>query len=303
MVPHTTDPDRLARLHQALAAHAPRAGTPLTELREAAEVVARKIVPIDGVDRRRAGAADPPGQWFRPPDARPGAILHLHGGGYVLGSSATAGNVAAGIAAATGRPVFALDYRLAPEHPFPAAIDDSVAAYRWLSTTAEGEGDLVISGDSAGGGLAVAVAMRIRDLALRAPVAVVGLSPWADLSLESPSLVRNAARDPLVSAAFLAESAGRYLAGGDPATPFASPVFADLSGLPPLLVQVGGDELLLDDARRLADAADRAGVDVTLERWENMPHVWHALAPRLPEATAALAGVGRWLDSVLRRVP
>ena len=302
-VPLTGDPQRLAGLRQALAAHAPGPGTPPAELRAAFERWAGAMAAVDGVELIPAGPGVPPGIWYRPAVPRPGAVLHLHGGGYVFGSSRTIRSLASGLAAATNMAVFALDYRLAPEHPFPAAVDDAFAAYRWLREQVPGSGEVVVSGDSAGGGLAVAAAVRICAELLPLPAALLCLSPWTDLSLASPSVSLNAATDTQVSPAFLAEAATSYVTGADPTTPLASPAYADLTGLPSMMIQVGAEELLVDDARRLAAAADRAGVDVTLECWEGMPHVWQSLVPRLPEAWAALAGIARWLDSVRRRVP
>jgi acetyl esterase/lipase len=155
----------------------------------------------------------------------------------------------------------------------------------------------VLCGDSAGGGLTVAGLVAVRDRGLPQPAAGVCLSPWVDLTLTAASIDANADRDPQVGREFLERAAQHYLAGHDPRDPLASPVFADLGGLPPLLIHVGGDEALLDDAHRLAEAADRADVDVTLECWEGMIHVWHGFGPRMPEAGAALASIADWLTS------
>ncbi len=242
-----------------------------------------------------------PGTWFHPPATRRGggAVLHLHGGGYVMGSPASVGPVVAPLAKAVALPVLAVDYRLAPEHPFPAAVDDTAGAYRWLLATGLDPQTVVISGDSAGGGLAVAGLIAVRDAGLPLPAAGVCLSPWVDLTLTAPSIDAHAELDPQVDRDFVETAAADYLAGHDSRDPLASPVFADLRGLPPLLIHVGGDEALLDDAHRLAAVAAAAGVDVTLECWEGMMHVWHCFGPRMPEAGAALAAIAGWVSDRL----
>jgi len=196
-------------------------------------------------------------------------------------------------------PVLVPDYRLAPESPFPAAIDDAVAVYHWLVEQGCEPGRVVVSGDSAGGGIALALLITLRDRGLPLPAGAIGISPFVDLTLSSPSIDANEGKDPQVTRPFLASAVQHYLAGGeDPKTPLASPVFADLSGLPPILLQVGGDELLLDDSLRLAASAEGAGVDVTVERWDGLMHVWHQMAPRLPEAEAALASAAGWVRAL-----
>jgi len=242
----------------------------------------------------RVGAV--PAEWVRPADARAdAAVLYLHGGGYVLGSPRTHRGLVARVAAACGAPALALDYRLAPEHPFPAAVDDAVAAYRDLLASGIAPGRLAIAGDSAGGGLAVATLIALRDAGAALPAAGVGLSPWVDLALAGDSMTTRAEADPMVGRALLAKMADAYLQGADPRTPLATPLAADLGGLPPLLLQVGGREVLRDDATRLAARARAAGVDVTLEHWEEMIHVWHAFAPLVPEADEAIARIGAFV--------
>lgn len=287
----------LEKLRAAIARGAPSADVPLPEMRANFERLASSMPVGEGIRHEAVTAGGRPAEWTRTPDARAdSAILHFHGGGYVLGSPLTTRPITAGLARHTRLPVLAPDYRLAPEHPFPAAVDDAVAVYSELLDRGLAPGRLVVSGDSAGGGLALALLLTLRDRTLPLPAGAVGLSPLLDLTLSSPSIAANGATDPQVTPEFLHYAVGQYLpAAADPKAPLASPVFADLAGLPPLLLQVGGDELLLDDSVRFGEAAEAAAVDITVECWEAMMHVWHVLAPRFPEAEAALAGVAAWV--------
>jgi acetyl esterase/lipase len=235
-----------------------------------------------------AGGID--GEWVRSRDPRRCAdaaggatLLYLHGGGYCVGSPATHRGVASHLARATQLPVFVADYRLAPEHPFPAAVDDAVAACRSLSQT----GPVVIAGDSAGGGLALATALMLRHHRAGAARALVLFSPWVDLTI-SAAADHAANGEAVLSASWLAACARHYLAGEDAGAPLASPLHADLHGLPPTLIQAGADELLRGDALRLRDALAQAGVAV---RCEIVPARWHAFqlhAGMLPAADAAI---------------
>ncbi len=272
-------------------------------MREDFEAATARIPTPDGVSVETVEVDDLAGEWVRPIGAAAGrAILYVHGGGYVLGSRASHRALVARIALYTGVDVLSIDYRRAPEDVFPHAVDDALSAWGWLQTAREGD-DIAIVGDSAGGGLAVAAMVAMRESHIALPVAAVCLSPWYDLALEGASIDANEATDPQVSRAFLDKAATAYLGGADPRSPLASPLYADLSGLPPLLIQAGGAECLLDDARALAAAAESAGVDVTLEVWDDMFHVWHALAPRLPEAEDAIVHVGDWLQRRWSPVP
>ena len=245
------------------------------------------------VERVTAPAA--PAEWLRPPSAAPGrVVLYLHGGGYVIGSPRSHRHLAAAIATAAGSSALLLEYRCAPESPFPAALDDAVATYRWLLDQGVSAGGIAIAGDSAGGGLTVATLLALRDAGLPLPVAGVCISPWVDLTCSGASYATKADADPIVKRAVVDEMARAYLGARDRRTPLASPLFADLRGLPPLLIQVGSEEVLLDDSVQLAERARAAGVDTTLEVWDQMIHVWQWFLPMLDEAEEAVAAIGRF---------
>ncbi len=235
------------------------------------------------------------GEWVRSaqtaaPADQKAAMLYLHGGGYCIGSPATHRAVTARLARVTGLPVFVADYRLAPECPFPAAVDDAVSACRALSE----QGPVIIAGDFAGGGLALATALTMRQLQLRPAAALILFSPWVDLT--TPTLAGEAAKyDVVLSQAWLSACACHYLAGSDPAAPLASPVYADLRSLPPVLIQVGSDELLCADAARIHDALAQAGVAVDCEIVPALWHGFHLHAGMLPAADAAIERVGRFV--------
>jgi len=236
----------------------------------------------------------------RTPGVRDDAVLlYLHGGGYVLGGPREYRGLTAEIGRSAGLPVLAIHYRLAPEHPFPAAVDDAVAAYRALLDEGLSASRIVVAGDSAGGGLAVAMQVAARDTGLPMPAGAVAISPWADLSCSGGSMTTKAAQDPSVTRDGLLRLAGHYLRGTPPGHPLASPVHADLTGLPPLLVQVGSAEILLDDSTRLAAAAAAAGVRVRLDAWPDMVHVWHFFSFLLPEARQAIQEAGAFLRACL----
>jgi epsilon-lactone hydrolase len=244
----------------------------------------------------RVTAAHRPAEWLTPPGARADAVvLYLHGGGYVIGSPRSHRHLAAAIARASGTRALLLDYRLAPEHPFPAALDDALAAYEWLLGRGLASRRIVVAGDSAGGGLTVALLLALRDRGRPLPAAGVCISPWTDLTCSAPSYASKKAADPIVTLESITLLAKAYVGAGDPKAPLISPLFADLRGLPPLLVHVGSDEMLLDDARGLAERARTAGVDVTFEEWPAMIHVWHWFQPMLEEAERATADIGTFI--------
>ncbi|HEY1631651.1 MAG TPA: alpha/beta hydrolase [Rhizomicrobium sp.] len=226
---------------------------------------------------------------------RDGAVLYLHGGGYVVGSPVSHRHLVAAISEATGLAAFAPDYRLAPEHPFPAAVDDAVAAYKGLIDSGIAASNIAIMGDSAGGGLTIATLVAARERGLPMPGCAVAISPWADLSQGSEAYRSRKARDPMITKDGLDAMAAQYLGGKDARTPLASPLFTDLKGLPPLLIQVGTEEVLYDDSASLHARADAAGVDVGFEAWGGMMHVWHVFHPLLGEGRDAVARIGTFV--------
>jgi epsilon-lactone hydrolase len=224
-------------------------------------------------------------------------IFYLHGGGYVIGSPNGYRELAAALSQAADARVLLIDYRLAPENPHPAGVQDATIAYRWLVKQEADPANTVVAGDSAGGGLTVALLAALRDAGDRLPAAAVCMSPWVDMTLSGASVDDRAELDPIVSRPLLENMAGAYLMGQDPQTPSASPLFADLSGLPPILILVGTSEALHDDSTRLADRAREAGVDVTLSVADEMYHVWPAMSSFLPEAREAVEEIGRFVQS------
>lgn len=239
-----------------------------------------------------------PGEWVTAPGADTGRnILYLHGGGYMIGSIKTHRCLAGWISRAAQARVLIIDYRLAPENPHPAAVEDALAAYRFMLDSGVNPSRSVVAGDSAGGGLTVAALLAIRDAKLSLPAAAVCISPWVDMEGSGESMKTKAAVDPMVSNGNLGEMAAAYLGGKDPRTPLASPLYADLKGLPPMLIQVGTSEVLLDDASRLAERARQAGVEVVYEPWENMIHVWQIFLPMLDEAKQAVDRIGEYVRS------
>ena len=229
-----------------------------------------------------------------------GVMLFFHGGGYNAGSSRTHRAIAARLSAATELPVLLVDYRLAPEHPFPAGVEDATTAYRWLLGQGYAPASIVVGGDSAGGGLAAALLVNLRDQDIRMPGVAVLISPWLDLHLSGASMDELAQIDPLTSREGLRAAALLYAPPDTWEHPLASPIRADLHGLPPTLVQVGGHEVLRSDSERWAERARAAGSVVELEVWDEMWHVWHGWADDLPEGREAIARIGEWVREQLR---
>jgi epsilon-lactone hydrolase len=222
-----------------------------------------------------------------------GTIVFVHGGGYIWMTARTHLPVAAGLVRASGCRCVSVDYRRAPEHPYPAPVDDLVAVYRSLLDDGVPADAIAFAGDSAGGGLVVAGLVALRDAATALPAAAVSISPWTDLAVTGASA--DTADDPIVSGAALRMMASTYLGGADPTSTTASPLYADLTGLPPLLVQVGTREALLDDARRLVERARGAGVDVTLHEFTDVVHMWIVFGPDLPESLEAYGEAGAFI--------
>lgn len=267
------------------------------------------------VDQARANFAamlgalpDPDGVRFEPttwaglpatatgdPLASRAVLLYLHGGAFAVGSGDQYRSLWGALAQHAGAAGLAVDYRMAPEDVFPAAVEDAVAAYRALLDGGVAPSQIAVAGDSAGGGLVVAMLLSARDAGLPMPAAAVAISPWADLACSGASMAAKADEDLSLDADQLRTLAGRYLDGAPPEHPMASPVHADLTGLPPLLIQVGSAEILLSDAIRLADRAAHDGVRVRLDVQPGMPHVWHLFAPLLGEAREATQDAAAWL--------
>jgi monoterpene epsilon-lactone hydrolase len=272
----------------------------ITERREAMESVAAPPPPGTTVEPVDAGGV--PAEWVIAAGVDSDRVLlYLHGGAYQAGSPALLRRMIALIAAAAQVRVLSVGYRQAPEDPFPAAVDDALAAYRFLLNSGTDSAAIAIAGDSAGGGLALATLVALRDAGDPLPAAAVVMSPWTDLALTGESLVTRADVDVMIKPEAMRESAATYLAGADPRHPYASPLYADLHGLPPILIHVGDAEVILDDSTRFAAKARAAGVDVTLEVWDQMPHVWHSFVGLLPESGQAIERIGGWLQE--RRLP
>jgi acetyl esterase/lipase len=268
--------------------------------RAALDALLSQYPPPDGTEVEPVDVGGVPGQWLSAGNAGPDrVILYLHGGAYTRGSFVSCRGLGARLAAASGARTLAIAYRLAPEHPFPAAVEDATAAYHWLLQQRR-PGQLVVAGDSAGGGLGLALLLALRDAGESLPAGAVVLSPWTDLTGTGTSITAKADIDPWLAAERLSLVAGLYLSGADPRDPLASPVYGDLRGLPPLLIQVGSDEILLDDATRLAERAEAASVSVTLEVWEGLWHVFQAFAPEIPEAQQAIDKIGAYVRQVTR---
>lgn len=274
---------------------------PLPELRALGDRNSARLFKMPaGISTEPTTIAGRPGEWLRPagPPQR-GMLLYLHGGAYVQGSVKTTRAMAARLALASGTPTFIVDYRLAPEHPFPAALDDAVAVVAALRQAHPGQ-PLAIAGDSAGGGLTMATALRLRDAAQPAPAALALLSPWTDLTLGNATHESQAAADPFFpDRSVLRPAAQAYAAGRDLRTPLISPQFADLGGLPPTLIHVGEREVLLDDARLLADRMAAQGTEVELRVFPGMWHVWQAFGGRFREADRSIAALGAFLRQQL----
>ncbi|MFZ5669452.1 MAG: alpha/beta hydrolase [Pseudomonadota bacterium] len=272
------------------------AGLPLEDLRGVYDAVGTQFPAAPDVALRADRVGEIAGEWARSPGSDADrVILYIHGGGFAVGSIASHRHVAIELGRLAGAGTFAIDYRRSPEHPFPAAQEDCLAAYRFLLDAGFAPERIALAGDSAGGGLAVSTLIAARDAGLPQPACAVCLSPWFDLEVEGASMTAKAAEDPLVQREALLGMAALYLGGAASDHPLASPVHGDLSGLAPLLLQVGSAETLLDDSVRLAGVAGAAGVDVRLEVWPEMVHTWHFFHPILGEGRRALAVAGDYV--------
>ena len=259
--------------------------------------VKRTRLPAD-VHCRPVSVAGRPAEWIEAPGASPGALLYLHGGAFALGSIDVFREWVARLARAANTRALLVDYRLAPEHPYPAALDDATAAYLWLLQKGVEPPKIILAGDSAGGGLALSTLVGLRDAGRPLPAGALCISPWVDLALTGSSIQDKAHLDPILTPGDLEMYAGYYAGTVDRTDPLLSPLYDDWRGLPPLLIQVGSEEILLDDAVRSAAKARAAGVDVKLETWEGMFHVFHMLA-FLPETRRALASIAGFVSQRL----
>ena len=248
-------------------------------------------------------AGDIPAYWVSMPGAdKNKVLLFLHGGGYMFGGTmSTHKDLVWRLAKAAQCPVLSLEYRLAPENPYPAPQNDAFAAYKWLLERYSPKG-IAIAGDSAGGGLTFATLLRAKDEGLPLPAAVVGMSPWTDLACTGESIVTNASKDALIPGDSIKEGMVYILDGADPYHPYASPLYGDYTGCCPALIQVGSEEVLLDDSRRLAHKMEVAGVPVVLDVWSKMPHVWQVMSMILPEGKVAIDRIGVFLRGHMRSV-
>jgi phosphinothricin tripeptide acetyl hydrolase len=290
---------QLEQLQPVLAADKARFAGELDQIRRGFEEMLTQFPPAPGVVFNEVTAGGVPAIWCIPAEAVKGRVLlYLHGGGYAVGSAKAYRLFVSHLAARLKARVLIPDYRLAPENPFPAAIDDAVATYRWLLDQGVSPHSFTIAGDSCGGGLTVATLAAARDAGLPMPAGAFVISPWVDLGLSGESIVSKAQEDTVLEVAALQGMAGAYLGATDPKTPSASPLYANLAGLPPLLIQVGSSELLLDDANRLAARAGAAGVKVRLEIWPSMFHVWHVYGSRLDEGRDALNDAAAFLSAL-----
>jgi acetyl esterase/lipase len=277
----------------------PLADSPeVSQARERFEKMAEFLGGAPDAKCEKVDAGGVPAEWVAAPGFDPDrAVLYLHGGGYAIGSINTHRRLAYDISAVSGARILVINYRLAPEHPFPAPVEDATKAWRWLLQQGFATSRLAIAGDSAGGGLTITTLVNLRDQKLGLPACAVALSPWVDLEGAGDSITTRAAQDPMVQKDGLLWMAGMYLNGKDAKTPLAAPLHADLKGLPPILVQVGTAETLLDDATRLAEKLHAGGVEVRLAVWPNMLHVFPLFAPILSEGRDGCREIGNYIRS------
>jgi monoterpene epsilon-lactone hydrolase len=270
------------------------------EMRAGFAALARQYPPPADVHIEKASASGVPAEWVNVPESDPSrVILYFHGGGYTIGSAETHRDLIARLCRAAGARALSVDYRLAPEHRFPAAVEDAVASYRWLLEQGVRSGAIAVAGDSAGGGLTLGTLLALRDKGLPLPAAAVCMSPVTDHLKTGASMDSKAALDPLVQRKSSTEHSKRYIGPqGDPKAPYASPLYADLQGLPPILILVGTSEVLLDDSTRFAERARAAGVEIEIEVWQEMIHIWPFFAD-LPEAGKAVERMGAFMRAKL----
>lgn len=272
----------------------------IQELRDEHRAGGAAIPLLEGAEWKNINADGVPAEWISCGETTSGRVfLFIHGGGYYRGSAKATRSTAARISGVSGMRCLSIDYRLAPEHAFPAAIDDTYTAYKWLLGQGIAPEDIVIGGISAGGGLTLALLLKLKEKGEPYPAGAVPISAWTDMTQSGETMHTNADSDPVICKAYLDRMAKLYLAGASAKTQLASPLFGNLAGLPPMLVQVGSAESMLDDSRRFAEKARTAGVDVEYEVWEDMFHGWHGSAHILKEAEQAIESIGRFCGKVL----
>lgn len=272
------------------------------ELRKSYDGMSELFPPAADVTLEKVSANGVSAEWSSTPGAaQDRVIMYVHGGGYVIGSVASHRHLVTELGRAAGTRALSLDYRLAPEHPFPAAVDDALAGYRFLLAQGFAPTKIAIAGDSAGGGLTVATLLAIKDAGLEQPACGFCISPWVDLEALGNSMTTQASLDPMVQKDGLMGMAAAYLNGANARSPLAAPLYGDMSGLAPLLIQVGSAETLLDDSTRLASVAGAAGVEVNLQVWPEMIHVWHFFHPMLGAARHAIKGAGEIISKAIDR--
>jgi len=274
----------------------------IDEIRAGTAGLGALVPALPGTEHQRVDAGGVSALWSAvdrsvDDDGTSPVVLHFHGGGYVMAGSDTHVGMCSHLAQGSGGRVLSVDYRLAPEDPFPAATDDAFAAYSWLLDQGVAGNRIVVAGDSAGGGLALGLLLRVRDAGLTLPAGAALMSPWVDLTGSGDSLLANASIDPILSPELLAHWATLY-AGDSLADPAASPLYADLSGLPPVMVQVGAREVLYDDGLRLVERLLAANGTATFAPWDEMTHWWQLFAGLVPEADQALADLATFVTSV-----
>jgi len=271
----------------------------LPELRDRIDAAMGKLPLVEGVGAEEVKTDDFAGiLCTRLEDAADPTVVYFHGGGYRLASALAYRSFGSHLANVCQARVLLVDYALAPEHPYPAALNGAVAAYQWVLASGVLPTRVVVAGDSAGGGLAAALLLALRDRGLPLPAGAILSSPWVDLTNTAATYSTNAVTDTLFSKASATEAAGLYLGDRDPRDPFVSPVFGDWSGMPSLLIQVGDTEVLLDDSALLASVAGESGVEVSRHVYPDMPHVWQTSYPAYPEAVEAVEEMAAFIGRV-----
>ena len=272
----------------------------IQELREEHRNNALAILPI-GTKLNKVNIESVPAEWVKCNKISSKYVfMFIHGGGYYRGSAEASRALAARISSASHVTCLSIDYRLAPENTYPAALEDTYSVYMWLLKNGFASENIIVGGVSAGGGLTLALLLKLKELDNPIPAAAVTMSPWTDMTQSGLSMKTNANLDPVISKSYLDRMATLYLKETNPITPFASPLFGNLEGLPPILIQVGSAETMLEDSRRFAEKAKKAKVEVSLEIWDDMFHGWHGYAHVLKEANLAINNIGKFVKKIIK---